>query len=307
MCVATSEMGAKCPHSLLEAQTIVARSWMLANVEQKHIDLGMDVCNDDCCQRYQGSGNLTNHSIAAAIATRGQVLMQGDLVCDARYSKSCGGVMESFATIWAGPELPYLQNIPDRESENIEAIPVLQDEEKIREWIDSQPPAFCSPQTVAEESLADYLGNVDEEGKYYRWQVTYSQADLCKLLNSKLNLDAAYISGLQSLSRGGSGRIIELRIDYQKNNGRKAKYIVTRDVDIRKALHEGFLYSSCIYFELHKDSNGRISEVIIHGAGWGHGVGLCQIGALGMSIEGYSTQQILSHYYPGSRLVKIYA
>ena len=306
MCVATSEMGARCPKSLIEAQTIVARSWMLANVEQKHVDMGMDVCNDDCCQRYQGTGNLTQHSIDGALTTHGQVLTYQDKICDARYSKSCGGIMESFVTIWDGQELPYLQNLPDRAGEDPLPAAVIHDEKSAIKWIDDQPIAFCSPETVPEESLPDYLGNVDEGGKYYRWQVTYSQQEFCDLLNQKLNLDASYISLLIPLSRGGSGRIVELQINYEKIDGQKAQIRLDRDVAIRQSLNEGFLYSSCIYFELIRDDRNVITQIIIHGAGWGHGVGLCQIGALGMSLNGYSSQEILIHYYPGSQMIKIY-
>lgn len=306
MCVATSEMGARCPKSLIEAQTIVARSWMLANVEQKHVDMGMDVCNDDCCQRYQGTGNLTQHSIDGALTTHGQVLTYQDKICDARYSKSCGGIMESFVTIWGGQELPYLQNLPDRAGEDPLPAPEIHDEKSAIKWIDDQPFSFCSPETVPEESLPDYLGNVDEGGKYYRWQVTYSQQEFCDLLNKKLNIDASYISGLKPLSRGGSGRIVDLQIDYVKSAGQNAQISLNRDVAIRHTLSEGFLYSSCIYFELIRDARNVITHINIHGAGWGHGVGLCQIGALGMSLKGYSSPEILTHYYPGSQLVKIY-
>jgi len=306
MCVATSEMGARCPKSLIVAQTIVARSWMLANVEQKHVDMGMDVCNDDCCQRYQGTGNLTQHSIDGALTTHGQVLTYQDKICDARYSKSCGGIMESFVTIWGGQELPYLQNLPDRAGEDPLPAAVIHDEKSAIKWIDDQPIAFCNPETVPEESLPDYLGNVDEGGKYYRWQVTYSQQEFCDLLNQKLNLDASYISLLIPLSRGGSGRIVELQINYEKIDGQKAQIRLDRDVAIRQSLNEGFLYSSCIYFELIRDDRDVITQIIIHGAGWGHGVGLCQIGALGMSLNGYSSPEILTHYYPGSQMIKIY-
>ncbi len=307
MCVATSEMGAKCPHALLEAQTIVARSWMLANVEQKHIDLGMDVCNDDCCQRYQGSGNLTQHAIDSALASKGQVVMYQDNICDARYSKSCGGIMESFSTVWGGDELPYLQNLPDiAEEDIIQPINPIRDEQSAKNWINSQPPAFCSPQTISEESLPEYLGNVDEGGKYYRWQVNYSQDEFRNLLNDRIGIDALYISDISVLSRGGSGRIKKLQISYQSADGQIAQIILDRDVAIRQALHKGFLYSSCIYFELTRDAVNKISGISIRGAGWGHGVGLCQIGALGMALKEYSSQQIVAHYYPGSRLKKIY-
>jgi stage II sporulation protein D len=143
MCVATSEMGADCPPALIESQTIAARSWMLANIEQKHVAMSMDVCNDDCCQRYQGSGNLTAQSAAGASQTSGKVLVYKDKICDARYSKSCGGIMETFHTIWPGSNLDYLQNIPDApDGFTHPAFPLL-NEENVKEWIDSIPETFC--------------------------------------------------------------------------------------------------------------------------------------------------------------------
>jgi len=306
MCVATSEMGAKCPAALIEAQTIVARSWMLANVEQKHIALGMDVCNDDCCQRYQGSGNLSNSSIAGAQNTAGRVLMHNNIICDARYSKSCGGVIESFATIWGGQEHAYLQALPDaRHPFDHPAYP-LTSEEKVRQWIDDEPYSFCSSKSIAEKKLAQYLGTVDEQGHYFRWRVVYSQSEICALLNLQLNLAAQTILDLIPLSRGGSGRIIQLKILYLDQSGKDKEIIIERDYEIRRVLHKNFLYSSCIYIEKKTTDAVLVSNFIIHGAGWGHGVGLCQIGALGMSLQGYGVKEILSHYYPGSRLVKIY-
>jgi len=307
MCVATSEMGAKCPSALIEAQTIVARSWMLANVEQKHVDLGMDVCNDDCCQRYQGTGNLSTQSINGAQKTAGQVLMYKNQICDTRYSKSCGGVMETFATIWGGNDKPYLQSIPDAAQDfSHNALP-LSSEVAVKSWIDATPHSFCSAITVPEASLKQYLGNVDEQGKYFRWEVRQNQSDLVGLLNQRLNLNAKSIIDLIALQRGGSGRIIKLKIIYSDQEDQTKEWIVDRDFEIRRVLHQGFLYSSCIYFEkIFAESIDIPDKFIIHGAGWGHGVGLCQIGALGMSLQGYDVDQILKHYYPSSRLHKIY-
>ncbi len=152
-CVATSEMGAECPDSYIEAQTIVARSWMLANVEQKHVHLGFDVCNDDCCQRYQGVNNLTDKSREGALKTSGLVLMYEDKICDARYSKSCGGVMEKFENLWENKPLPYMQNIPDAK------IPFdvdLSCEEEMEKWVVDTPKTFCSPHYIPEEHLKKF-------------------------------------------------------------------------------------------------------------------------------------------------------
>jgi len=306
MCVATSEMGQACPEALIEAQTIVARSWMLANVEQKHRSLGMDVCNDDCCQRYQGTANLNQHAINAAGATRGQVILYNDMICDARYSKSCGGMMESFATVWGGEELPYLKNIPDFDQPVPESGGDLQTEEHARTWINSIPYVFCSSRHVDEKQLKQYLGAVDEDGTYFRWNLRYTQTEICSLLNEKINLQAIAILDLIALERGGSGRIKFLKILYIDQNAVARQHILSRDVAIRGALHHGFLYSSCIYIDTSGSRGGIPQEFVISGAGWGHGVGLCQIGALGMALSGNDALKIVNHYYPGSNLEKIY-
>ena len=306
MCVATSEMGAECPAALIESQTIAARSWILANIEQKHVEMGMDVCNDDCCQRYQGSGNLTAQSIAGARNSTGLVLLYNNDICDARYSKSCGGVMETYQTIWPGTNPGYLKNIPDAADEFTHSLLPLTNEEKVKKWIDDIPSTFCSSNTIPESTLKNYLGSVDEQGKYFRWQITYNQTEMCELLNAKLTLNANNILSINPIKRGGSGRLSHLEIAYQNQQDERKTYIIDSEYNIRQALHRGFLYSSCFYI-ISENSAGNIPKnFIIKGAGWGHGVGYCQIGALGMALNGYTTAEILAHYYPGSELKKIY-
>ena len=307
MCVATSEMGAACPAALIESQTIAARSWMLANIEQKHVHMGMDVCNDDCCQRYQGTGNLSVHAMAGARNSCGQVVLYDQKICDARYSKSCGGMMETFDTIWGGKNLPYLQNRPDAESGLTTVIPDLTNEPNVREWIDSVPQAFCSSHLVPEASIKKYLGSVDEEGTYFRWEFTYTQAEFCDLLNNKRGLDAHEIIALRPVSRGGSGRLHKLEIIYSDASGQRKSHLIPTEYEIRQALHKGFLYSSCLYSNTDPQDSKGPETIILKGGGWGHGVGFCQIGALGMSLNGYTAAQIVAHYYPGSKLVKIYS
>jgi len=306
MCVATSEMGSACPPSLIESQTIAARSWMLANIEQKHVSMDMDVCNDDCCQRYQGNANLTDQSIRGAINSSGQVLLFDGMICDARYSKSCGGKMESFKSIWSGPDLPYLKCLPDATKGFSHPALALSDENEVKEWIDTIPKTFCSPEFIPEVSLKKYLGNVDEEGSYFRWKITYTQDEIRQLLNQKLHLDARLIYQFIPVKRGGSGRISELKILYSNNEGKKDEYLIKGEYQIREAMHKGFLYSSCFYIETIADNPPSPETFIIKGAGWEHGAGYCQIGALGMSLAGYGTEEIVMHYYPGSVLKKIY-
>ncbi len=306
MCVATSEMGADCPIALLEAQTIAARSWLLANVEQKHRHLGMDVCNDDCCQRYQGTTFLTEHSIKGTENTRGLVLLYQDKVCDARYSKSCGGVMEAFENIWDGASLPYTKIKADAEKEPPEWHKPLSDEQNLKIWLKSTPETFCSPHVVPEETLKKYLGGVDEEGHYFRWTIRISQEALTNHLNKQFSAQIQAVKAIQITSRGGSGRANKMTILYLDTQNRQQMLKINSEYDVRRALHPSFLYSSAIIVETLPE-NAEIPETFVYrGAGWGHGVGLCQIGALGMSLKGYIAQDIVYHYYPGSVLKKIY-
>jgi len=306
-CVATSEMSAECPASLIEAQTIVARAWMLANVEQKHRSLGFDVCNDDCCQRYHGTDFLTPQAITGAQATRGQVIMDNDKICDARYSKSCGGMMETFEAVWGGSPLPYMQNFFDADKNlKWDKLP-LSVENNARDWIDSTPACFCSPQVVPEEGLTKYIGGVDEAGKYFRWQFDFGQAELAQLLNQKLQIGAKNIIDIKSVKRGGSGRLIDIKIDFIDSTGATRSIDIHSEYNIRQTLHPSFLYSSAFYADKSEFTDGIPGKFTLIGAGWGHGAGLCQIGALGMALQGYKTAAILRHYYPGSRLVTIYS
>ena len=306
-CVATSEMGAACPPALIEAQTITARSWMLANVEQKHIELGMDVCNDDCCQRYQGTTFLTEQSLRGALNTFGQVLTYNDKICDARYSKSCGGVMESFDTIWGGEPLDYLQVKADSLSEPAEWQKPLSDEKNLEKWINSSPETFCSQAVVPEEDLPKYLGSVDEKGKYFRWQENVSQEEMTANINRHQNIDAVAIKRIEVKKRDGSGRANFLTVHYLDQKKESHSIDIKSDFQIRQSLHPKFLYSSAFIINAEAaGKDGIPAQFVLQGAGWGHGVGLCQTGALGMSLKGFSVEEILSHYFPGSQLKKIY-
>ncbi|NOZ04165.1 MAG: SpoIID/LytB domain-containing protein [FCB group bacterium] len=306
MCVATSEMNAACPSALIQSQTIAARSWMLANVEQKHRDLGFDVCNDDCCQRYQGTNELTRQALDGALATRGQVLLYENAICDTRYSKSCGGMTESFETIWGGDAIPYLPVHRDSENNGWKDLS-LSTETNAARWIQSAPPAFCGPATVPEDSLIRYLGSVDKSGKYYRWKVKYTQSEITELFNLKLNLQAANVIKIIPVSRGGSGRLNRIRIQYTDGNHEIKSREITSEYEIRRILHPRFLYSSAFIIDHQALDNDIPGKFTLWGAGWGHGVGLCQIGALGMALKGYTAPAILAHYYPGSELTKIYS
>ena len=306
MCVATSEMGAACPPALIESQTIVARSWMLANVEMKHRDLQLDVCNDDCCQRYQGTTYLSDDSVRGALNTFGKVLIVDDKICDARYYKSCGGITETFENVFGDEPISYLQPVVDApKAFTHEAVPIKSDED-VKAWIDDVPDTFCSPHSIPENELIKYLGSVDEEGEYFRWNFRYTQKEMTALLNFKLDIDAESILAIVPLHRGYSARITNVRIDYIAKTGEKQSIEVKDQYKIRQTLHEFFLYSSAFIVNVEQGAGEAPAAFNLKGAGWGHGVGYCQIGALGMALKGYSTEEIVLHYYPGSQLKKIY-
>jgi len=306
MCVATSEMGAECPPAFIESQTIIARSWMLANIEMKHANIGLDVCNDDCCQRYQGTTFLSDEAIRGALNTFGKVLLCDDKICDTRYFKSCGGITESFENVFGDEPISYLKSIVDAPGQFYhEALP-LDSENSVRKWIKDTPESYCSTHVVPESELIKYLGNVDVEGEYFRWNFRYTQKEITALLNLKLDIDAAAILAIRPVKRGYSGRLIKVQVDYRHIDGQQESVIVEDQYVIRQTFHELFLYSSAFVIDIEKGSEDIPAAFILKGAGWGHGVGYCQIGAIGMSLKGFSAEEIVQHYYPGSTLKKIY-
>lgn len=297
--VATSEMNTDCPTALLEAQTIAARSWILTNRKVNHPDLNIDACNDDCCQRYQGVMEIPHQSMKAIENTYGLVLLYKNDICDARYSKSCGGITESFENVWGGKPIPYLSSIPDFPQ------PYKQPEDLLN-FINSSPPAYCSPAFVKPKNFQKYLGKIDTTDSYYRWNIEYSQKKLTSIINAKLNLNTIVVKKLISLKRSFSGRITILKIDYIDQSDKNKSIIINSEYGIRDALHEKFLYSSAFIIKQESNQSKYPKSFKLTGAGWGHGVGLCQIGALGMALEGYSSDAILKHYFKGAQINKLY-
>ena len=307
--VISSEMSATSSLPLLMAHAVISRSWLMSQMENKarlntqerhgnafirwydHTDHTLfNVCADDHCQRYQGITMETSLNVAEAIRrTRGEILTYGSEICDARFSKCCGGAMEEFQYCWADTPKPYLKAIGDTESET---IPDLTIEENARQWILSEPESFCN--TKDKRILSQVLNDYDQETTdFYRWHVSYQQAQLSELVNRKLGVYLGTITDLVPLKRGKSGRIYELKIV-----GSKQTIVVGKELEIRRALSESHLYSSAFVVDKH---DGVFD---IHGAGWGHGVGLCQIGAAVMGDQGYSYDTILKHYYPGAQIEK---
>tara|TARA_B110000014_G_C20095944_1_gene574451 strand:+ start:256 stop:1503 length:1248 start_codon:yes stop_codon:yes gene_type:complete len=278
-CVATSEMSAACPPEFLMTQAIVARSWLLANIEQKHGDLGFDICNDDCCQRYQGINNCNDNTIMHINNTYGKVIIYDNKICDARYSKSCGGVTEDYDNVWSGDAVPYLISIKDQNRNgNI----------------------YCDPQNIPDKSVKRYIGKVDTNDDYFRWEYIVKHENLINSIKENFQVDIDKILKLNPFKRGKSGRIIKLGIDYYDTKNQEKTLIIDSEYNIRNILSESFLFSSAFTV------NEQDGNFILNGKGWGHGVGLCQIGALSMALANKKSEEILNHYYPKTNLKTIY-
>lgn len=257
-----------------------------------------DVCADDHCQRYQGITRAsTPQAIEAVSATRGEVLMYKGAICDARFSKCCGGAFEEFQNCWENVKHPYL--IRQRDSKTEKRIPDLTIETEADKWIRTSPVAFCNTQD--KKILSQVLNNYDQEtADFYRWKVSYSQQELSELIHQRSGIDFGQIIDLIPVERGTSGRLVRLKIV-----GTLRTLIIGKELEIRRTLSTSHLYSSA--FVVDKEYGDEFpSRFILTGAGWGHGVGLCQIGAAVMGEQGYKYEEILSHYYPGSRLEKQY-
>jgi SpoIID/LytB domain protein len=317
--VISSEMSATSSLELLKAHAVISRSWLLAQIEKgrqlkdasyktlirneegyirwydREDHSRFDVCADDHCQRYQGITKVSAPQVYDALqATSGQVLLYNNKVCDARFYKCCGGITEKFEHVWEPVEHPYLTQVVDND-----AIPAGYDidltiEENARAWILSNPPAFCN--TRDKEVLSQVLNDYDQETQdFYRWQITLTQAEIKDLLLRKISVDVGDILDLIPVERGVSGRLIRLKIV-----GSKGSTTIGKELEIRKALSESHLYSSAFVVERATNS------FILKGAGWGHGVGLCQIGAAIMGAKGYPYREILTHYFPHAEIKKIY-
>ncbi len=264
--------------------------------EQEDHDL-FDVCADDHCQRYQGITKIVSEKAAEAVReTRGKVIAYNDEICDARFSKACGGLTEEFATAWDNIHIPYLKSISDEPI----AHPSIRTEEDAARWILSEPQAYCNTKDAA--ILENILPDFDLETKaFFRWKVEYSRQELEEILREKSGIDFGALKEIQPLSRGPSGRIYRLRIV-----GSKRSVVVGKELEIRRWLSRSHLYSSAFIVKAEYNSQGEVERFVFHGAGWGHGVGLCQIGAAVMADRGLTAEEILKHYFTGAEIRNIY-
>jgi SpoIID/LytB domain protein len=314
--VISSEMSGAAPMEFLKAHAILSRSWVLAALNRKKKretstatektterggevirwydredhDL-FDVCADDHCQRYQGLTKIVSEQAEEAVReTWGMVITYQDEICDARYSKACGGLTENFGTAWDDKRVPYLGSISDA------SVPYrpIRTEEEAQRWILSNPKAYCN--TRDKRLLEKILSDFDRETKeFFRWTIEYSRTELEEILREKSGFDFGRLEKIVPLHRGPSGRISKLRII-----GSKRSMVVGKELEIRSWLSRSHLYSSAFIVTVEGE------RFTLHGAGWGHGVGLCQIGAAVMATKGFSAEEILRHYFRGVEIKRVY-
>jgi stage II sporulation protein D len=316
-------MSAAAPMEFLKVHAILSRSWLLAALDQKKKaketsrpdrrvpekegevirwydredhDL-FDVCADDHCQRYQGIRKILSPQAEEAVReTFGRVITYQDEICDARYSKACGGLTEDFDTAWEDKRVPYLTSVSDAV---VPHLPIGTEEEAAR-WILSDPEANCH--TKDQGLLETILPDFDRETQsFFRWTIDYSRGELEEILREKSGFDFGELKEIVPLRRGPSGRIRRLKIV-----GTKKSIVVGKELEIRRWLSRSHLYSSAFLLKLKYDPRGKVERFTFHGAGWGHGVGLCQIGAAVMSARGFKAEETLKHYFRRVEIKKIY-
>lgn len=326
--VISSEMSATSSLELLKAHAVISRSWLLAQMKKRRevAESGnnffsftkkedtlirwydredhtlFDVCADDHCQRYQGITKETSPHVAEAIRqTKGQILMDGEEICDARFSKCCGGITEEFQYCWEDTPKTYLTAVRDIALGVEHTLPNLTNEEEAEKWIRFNPPAFCNTQD--KKILSEVLNDYDQETvNFYRWKETLSQEKLQQLIADKLKMDLGAILDMKAVERGKSGRISKLQII-----GTEKTFTIGKELEIRRMLSDSHLLSSAFVVDKYdKDEQGVPQRFELIGAGWGHGVGLCQIGAAVMGEQGYHYDAILLHYYQGAEIKKLY-
>lgn len=326
--VISSEMSATSSLELLKAHAVISRSWLLAQMKKRRevAESGnnffsftkkedtlirwydredhtlFDVCADDHCQRYQGITKETSPHVAEAIRqTKGQILMDDEEICDARFSKCCGGITEEFQYCWEDTPKTYLTAVRDIALGVEHTLPNLTNEEEAEKWIRFNPPAFCNTQD--KKILSEVLNDYDQETvNFYRWKETLSQEKLQQLIADKLKMDLGAILDMKAVERGKSGRISKLQII-----GTEKTFTIGKELEIRRTLSDSHLLSSAFVVDKYdKDEQGVPQRFELIGAGWGHGVGLCQIGAAVMGEQGYHYDAILLHYYQGAEIKKLY-
>ncbi len=294
--VNSSEMTPDCPLGLLETQTVVARNTVLATMGKHHYNTNFHLCSDDHCQCYQGKKREQLISRQAVERTWGEVIMYGNEICDARYSKICGGIMEAYHNVWENRNILYMVMGVDSDQ------PIdhpANTEEKAKRLIDNEVPAYCNTKLY---KLPPKLAKLYSTQNLFRWEVKYWREELEQLIQEKTGHDIGELQDIIPLERGDSGRLIYIELV-----GSKQRLKIGKELQIRRALSKSHLYSSCFYVEKEFDADGKVKQFNLKGAGWGHGVGLCQVGATVMAMKNIPYQQILHHYYKNTKIIRLYS
>lgn len=324
--VISSEMSAHASSEFLKAHAVISRSWLLFQIGKskkpknrktafqtrtetenevtrwysREDHPGFDVCADDHCQRYHGITKIiTEKAVTAVNRTSGEILVSDGRICDTRFSKCCGGITENFENVWEPVPHSYLSKVVDSET-GVTPYNDLRKEDQAEKWIKSQPPAFCNTSDI--KILSQVLPDSDQATTdFFRWKVEYSQQQLSEIIKKRSGSDFGEIIKMETVERGHSGRIVKLKI-----TGTKKSLTIGKELEIRKWLSESHLYSSAFVIDHQDLKEGIPQKFVLTGAGWGHGVGLCQIGAAVMGENGYSYRQILEHYFKGTEIVNWY-
>jgi SpoIID/LytB domain protein len=289
--VNSSEMTPDCPMDLLKSQTVAARSTIFATMGKHHYGQPFHLCADDHCQCYRGTRYEQEISVQAVDECAGEVLLFDGRVCDARYAKICGGVMESFENVWEEYRMPYL--VAGIDGEFKIDLPV-NTEERAKAYIDANPDAYCNTDKYKLPKMLAYANHL------FRWKIEYTREELEEIIRLRTGYDLGELKEIRPLKRGDSGRLMYIELV-----GTKKTVKIGKELAIRRALSKTHLYSACFYVEK-KIQDGKVTHFILKGAGWGHGVGYCQVGATIMAQKGFSYQKILAHYFKQSELVRLY-
>lgn len=295
--VLPSEMNPGFPSEALRAQAIAARSYTIAKLGIQHPLDPFDLCANVHCQVYSGTTKEHSTTSQAVEETRGHVLLYDGEVCATVYSAVCGGHTENTENVWGGQPQAYLVGVPDALPEESAAFPknLSSDEEAVRRWVTSTPPVFCNHLSEETPSALHYAR------KHFRWSVTYSRQELEEILAQKTREKIGNLLDIIPISRGSSGRLIKVQIV-----GDAGQFMVEGELNIRRNLSPSHLRSACFVVDKEMASDGLPAVFVFQGAGWGHGVGMCQCGAAGMAFRGMNHREILSHYFQGTEVAKIY-
>ncbi len=291
--VVAGEMANNFPDEALKAQAIISRTLFLNTFGRFHRDSEFDVCDDVHCQAYIGLIRNSDGVEKAVHDTKGLVLTFNDALCTASYSAVCGGHTSNAAEVWDSDGEPYLRGLLDTRT-NIGTLDLTK-EENARRWVESEPDVCCNLKAAGHPEFGKYAE------KYFRWEQRVPRIELEKLIAEHTGTSIGHLIDIVPLKRGASGRLVSINII-----GSEESVQVRKELNIRRALSKSTLYSACFVVEKEGVKNGFADTFVFKGAGWGHGVGLCQLGAAVRAQKGDSVSEILDYYYPGTQIKQLY-